>query len=131
MPVPADGALHGLWSSAGHGPSLVRAQPGEPLLTLDPPVQPLGVVGEWEEAAPDPVRIGPGGSLVMVSDGIFETVNPAGEQLGLTRMTRHIEANDGRPAADTIGALCSAVREWQGPDEPLDDQTIVVVRRVG
>ena len=122
-----DGTLQ--WSSAGHGPALVRIDPEAPLDALDPPVQPLGVIGDWMEDSPEPVQIEPGGSLVVVSDGIFEAVNLAGEQFGVTRLKRHIHALHGRPSADVVDGLCTAVRGWQGPEGPLDDQTIVVVQR--
>src|SRR4051794_14389294 len=35
------------WSSAGHGPLFLRRRTGEPLETLEAPVQPLGVLSEW------------------------------------------------------------------------------------
>jgi phosphoserine phosphatase len=123
-----DGWLH--WSSAGHGPALLHTHPTSPLDVLDPPVQPLGVVTDWTEDAPDPVRIEPGGSLALVSDGILEALNPAGEAFGVERLSNHLHALHGHPSAGAVDALRAAVRHWQGADEPLDDQTIVVVRRI-
>lgn len=122
-----DGLLE--WSSAGHGPALVRLSPDAPLEELDPPVQPLGVVAEWTEDAPPPVRLEPGGSLFVVSDGIFEAMNPAGEQFGVARMKRTLDALRSHPPAGIVEGLCAAVSAWQGPQEPLDDQTIVIVQR--
>jgi phosphoserine phosphatase len=122
-----DGWLH--WSSAGHGPALLRADPESPLDALDPPVQPLGVIEDWMEDAPEPVRLEAGGSLALVSDGIFEAVNPAGELFGVERLKKHLHALREHPSTSTVDALCSAVRNWQGPDDPLDDQTIVLVQR--
>ena len=119
------------WSSAGHGPSLVRVAPHAPLAALDPPVQPLGVTDAWDDGErPEPVQIESGGSLVVVSDGIFECANPAGEMLGVERMHREVESFRGKRSADAVDHLCNVVREWQGPGDPADDQTIVVVRRV-
>ena len=48
------GVLH--WSSAGHGPVLVRPAVGQPMRTLDPPVQPLGVLPTWTDRSPDESR---------------------------------------------------------------------------
>jgi phosphoserine phosphatase RsbU/P len=121
------GWLH--WSSAGHGPALLRTDPDKPLEHLEPPVQPLGVTADWDEVAPEPVRLSPGGSLVIVSDGIFESMNPAGELFGIGRMVEHIDATRGRPAAEVVNGLCDAVHAWQGPGDAQDDQTIVVLRR--
>jgi sigma-B regulation protein RsbU (phosphoserine phosphatase) len=67
--------------------------------------------------------------LAVVSDGIFEAMNPAGEQFGADRLSAYIETCRTRPAAEVLEGLCAAVHAWQGPGDPLDDQTIVVVRR--
>jgi phosphoserine phosphatase len=123
-----DGWLH--WSSAGHGPAMVRKDPESPLEQLDPPVQPLGVVDEWAEDPPAPVKLGPAGSFVVISDGIFEAMNATGEQFGVERMKDCINTYRNRKSADVVDGLCQAVTSWQGPQEPLDDQTIVVVQRV-
>ena len=65
----------------------------------------------------------------FVSDGIFEAINAPGELFGVERLKEHLHALRGQRSAGTVDALCSAVRDWQGPDDPLDDQTIVVVQR--
>ncbi len=122
-----NGDLH--WTSAGHGPVFVRADPKSEPLVLDPPVQPLGVVSSWFDDAPPPARIEAGGSLILVSDGIFEAINPAGELFGVPRMIDCIDAHRyGRPA-DLLADLRDAVRRWHDGNEPLDDQTIVIVHR--
>jgi serine phosphatase RsbU (regulator of sigma subunit) len=124
-----DGWLH--WSSAGHGPSLLRVQAEGEFERLDPPVQPLGVMGDWDDVAPEPVRLQPGGSLVIVSDGIFEAMNPAGAMFGFDRVEQGVAALLGKKSAEVVDGLCSSVQAWQGAGDPLDDQTIVVVQRRG
>jgi phosphoserine phosphatase len=125
-----DGWLH--WSSAGHGPSLLRTQNGGEFERLDPPVQPLGVLDDWDDVAPEPVRLQPGGSLVLVSDGIFEAMNPAGAMFGFDRVEHSVAALLGkRSSAQVVDGLCNVVQSWQGSGDPLDDQTIVVVQRSG
>jgi phosphoserine phosphatase len=121
-----DGWLH--WSSAGHGPSLLRTQPDGDFERLDPPVQPLGVMGDWDDVAPEPVRLQRGGALVVVSDGIFEAMNPAGAMFGFDRVEQGVVGMHGRKSADVVDGLCDAVHAWQGAGDPLDDQTIVVVQ---
>jgi phosphoserine phosphatase len=123
-----DGWLH--WSSAGHGPAMFRRKPDGPLELLDPPVQPLGVVTEWaDEDAPQPVQISPGGVVIVSSDGISEAMNAEGQQFGTKRLCDHLQAVRDLPPASAIDAVCAAVKSWQGPDDPLDDQTLVVVQR--
>ena len=123
---------HLVWSSAGHGPTLLRPRCRAPVEVLDPPVQPLGVVGSWFDGPPPPARIDVGGSLVLISDGIFEATNAAGEQFGTDRVVALLDSQpDACTPEDVIASLRQAVRDWQGNEEPHDDQTIVVVERAG
>lgn len=125
-----DGRLQ--WSSAGHGPSFLRPVCHEPVVLLDPPLQPLGVMSEWSDTCPPPVQVHPSGSLVLISDGIFEATNPAGEQFGIRRVEGTLDDQpDSCKPGEIIAALRAAVRVWQGSPEPQDDQTIVVVQREG
>jgi phosphoserine phosphatase len=122
-----DGLLS--WSSAGHGPTLFRADPAAPLRELDPPAQPLGVLEHWMEDAPAPVRLRPGGSLALASDGVFEAVDAAGNFFGVGRLRRTLDGCRDGPPARAVAALRAAVDAWQARHPPLDDQTIVVVQR--
>jgi serine phosphatase RsbU (regulator of sigma subunit) len=122
------GELH--WTSAGHGPVLIRLAPEAPLTQLGPPVQPLGVIS-WDQNAPDPVQLGPDGSLLVASDGIFEAFNDRDEQFGIERMCQAFDDLQLAPPAAIIQSLCEAVKQWSADRDPLDDQTIVVVRRTG
>lgn len=122
-----DGTL--TWSSAGHGPVMLRSRPDAPLTVLDPPVQPLGVVSLWGDEAPPPVRLEPGGSLLLVSDGIFEAVNAGGDMFGVERMVELVDSQRDYRSADMLASLRDAVGKWYGKLEPLDDQTIVIVQR--
>ncbi len=125
-----DGALH--WSSAGHGPSFLRPRCGEKLEVLDPPVQPLGVLAEWMDGAPPPAHLEQTGSLILVSDGIFEACDAAGKQFGIDRMVALLDAQpETCKPHEVVAELRAAVRNWHGSNEPFDDQTILVVQREG
>jgi len=125
--LAADGMLH--WTSAGHGPLPIRLAPGDTLSNLAPPVPPLGVI-EWCEPAPDPFRLEPGGSLLVPSDGIFEAVDERDEQYGAERMCEEFDQYRHESADVIVQALRESVRRWSAGREPLDDQTIVVVKRL-
>lgn len=123
-----DGVLH--WSAAGHGPSFLRPRCGEPVAQLEPPLPPLGVVSDWADVAPPPGRIHTSGSIVLMSDGVFEAGRADGEQFGLERVAETLDAQpDSCTPGEIIAALRAAVRVWQAGTEPQDDQTIVVVQR--
>ena len=123
-----DGALH--WSSAGHGPVLMRPRCDAPAQVLDPPVQPLGIVPAWFDGGPPPAHLEPSGQLILVSDGIFEAPNPQGEMFGVDRMVRLLDDHRECEPRELILRLRQAVEAWQDGIEPLDDQTVVVVQRV-
>jgi sigma-B regulation protein RsbU (phosphoserine phosphatase) len=123
----ADGTVE--WASAGHGPILWRCAAGEAVQELMPTDMPLGVMPDLMGEAAPAISLRDGGVLAIVSDGIFEARNPVGEQFGMPRVIEHLEEHcDCNPPA-VIGSLRAATTAWQGQEEPLDDQTIVVARR--
>jgi phosphoserine phosphatase RsbU/P len=89
---------------------------------------PLGLVAD---ATYDRLVVKPqaGDLLVLHSDGVCETMNPGGTELGredLINMVRSLDSS----SAETLGTqLISALRVFRGNAEPLDDVTIIVFRR--
>jgi phosphoserine phosphatase RsbU/P len=70
-----------------------------------------------------------GDLIVLYSDGISETMNTAGEELGRHGLIKLARSLDYR-SADAFGAqLASGVRAFRGGAEPHDDATIIVIRR--
>lgn len=124
--VSPDGVLQ--WSSAGQAPVFVRPQMEQDLVSLEVPVPPLGIA-RWDDPPPPGVTLLPGGSLILISDGIFEAHNPAAEQFGADRMHRLLDDMAAHPPNQILSALRDAVRRWHAGREPLDDQTIVIVQR--
>jgi serine phosphatase RsbU (regulator of sigma subunit) len=122
-----DGVLQ--WFSAGHGPVMLRRDLRSDLTVLYPTVQPLGI-DPWINPAPAPsATIDPGGSLIVVSDGIFEAMNVASEILGIERMLGVLNTLRDQSPGEILAGLRAAVRQWQNGREPLDDETVVVVQR--
>lgn len=117
------------WSSAGQGPILFRRSPSEPLTVIDAPTPPLGIDPARHDPAPEPIRLDPGGSLILVSDGLFDAQNPLGELFDVERTIGTLDQWKTDPPGELLARLRDAVRQWQGDREPLDDQTIVVVER--
>lgn len=123
-----EGLLH--WTSAGHGPILIRQGLDGALESPETPAPPLGVDDSWpEHAIPDPVQLRSGGSLILMSDGIFEASNPEGEAYGIGRMIEMLHQSRELPPDQSIKTLRDSVNQWQVKVEPDDDQTIVIVQR--
>ena len=116
------------WSSAGHGPILYRAAPGRAIQILEPSAPPIGVLDEFVSDQTEPIGIEPGGLLIVMSDGIFEAQDAGGDMFGVERVVAILDEH----AADSPGVLLErlreAVRVWQGKDDPVDDQSIVLVQ---
>jgi len=123
-----DGTLE--WCSAGHGPILIRTAADTPITELAPGELPLGVMPELTGDETPPALLQPTGSLAVVSDGIVEAMKPNGEQFGMDRVLQMLDELSASPPDKVITTLKDAATEWAGSDEPKDDQTIVVVRRV-
>jgi phosphoserine phosphatase len=125
--ISPDGTMQ--WCSAGHGPILLRCGRDQKIIELIPPELPLGVMPELTGDPTAPARIEPGGALTVVSDGIFEAMNPAGEQFGMHRVVETLDATCTCAPPQILSTLTDAATKWTGSTEPVDDQTIVVVRR--
>ncbi len=123
-----DGTLE--WASAGHGPILLRCNSRQKVQELVPTDLPLGVMPDLMGDDAPPVQLTSGGSLTIVSDGIFEAMDPAGAQLGMDRVIAHLDSHCESEPRKVIETLRDITTRWQQQDEPKDDQTIVVVRRV-
>ncbi len=121
-----DGSLQ--WQSAGHGPILIRESAGGEVRLLEAPVPPLNALAELPDEPPKVLKIDKGGELIVMSDGIFESFNPSNKLFGAPRVVDLLNRRSGG-AAECIKELRAELIEWQGKEDPIDDQTIVIVKR--
>jgi sigma-B regulation protein RsbU (phosphoserine phosphatase) len=71
----------------------------------------------------------PGDLVILYSDGVSEATDPDGRELGLHGLMKLASALD-CSSANTFGTqLTSALRSFRGGGVPLDDETIIVIRR--
>lgn len=124
--LSSDGRL--CWCSAGHGPILIRGANGR-ISALLPQAPPLGILPEFEPDTVEAVHLDSGGMICISSDGITEAFSPDGRQFGVERLMEILNDSKARPH-ELIRRVGEAVRQWQGGDEPRDDQTLVVAARL-
>jgi serine phosphatase RsbU (regulator of sigma subunit)/CHASE2 domain-containing sensor protein len=124
-----DGLLE--YASAGHGPQFWYDCDGFDLQLLDSTGAPLGCDTEWlcDDPLP-PIQIAPGGTLAVFSDGIFEAVDPKGALFGIDRLKDILHTHRGQPGKTIIDLVIKAMLDWQKTPQPVDDQTVVIARRV-
>ena len=72
----------------------------------------------------------PGDVLGLISDGIYEYENPAGEHFGEDRVAAVIQDKHDRPMKELVAELLASAREFGGGAAQADDVTIVLIRRL-
>lgn len=125
--LDADGRLD--WTSAGQGPILACCSTDADPQVLETPGYPLGFTPDWPESPGEPLKLEKGGQLLIASDGIYEAFSPEMEQFGCERVLELLKSA-GRTPQETIETLKARINDWQGKDEPPDDQTIVIAQRL-
>lgn len=117
------------WCSAGHGPMFIRRSQNAKFELLEPLGPPVGVVPDLVCDGTFSVQLEKGGMLVAMSDGIFEARSPSGELFEVEQVTGLLDQHAHLDPAGVLSMLRSSVRKWQGKEEPVDDQTVVILQR--
>ncbi|MFC8042901.1 PP2C family protein-serine/threonine phosphatase [Nocardia sp. NPDC057353] len=113
---PASGTVR--YVDAGHGLTVLTRAGGESVVLTGGGL-PLGIA-EDEHWVAQSVRLEPGDTLTVASDGLLELLDPLGGA--------HTVAEFARLHPDPQ-RLCAAVRELAERFPPLDDATVIAVRR--
>jgi sigma-B regulation protein RsbU (phosphoserine phosphatase) len=122
-----DGTLE--WQSAGHGPILYRPSCDEPIQALPAAIPPLNS-SVLPDEPPAPLRLGNGGMLAVMSDGIFESFDEDDQLFGIHRVMESLQDTCHDSAATAVDKLVAVVADWQKGEQPKDDQTIILVNRL-
>jgi phosphoserine phosphatase RsbU/P len=107
-----------------------------PLLVRDGVVQSVRVAGvplglfpdiQYDEVTLDLV---PGDTVLLASDGILESENPAEEEFGLDRLSSVLASvSPDQPASEIADKILAATADHSGAGvAPYDDRTLVVLR---
>ena len=123
---PRTGAM--TYTNAGHNPPvLVRRNGKAELLTAGGPV--LGILPNIPYLGGQTI-LAPGESLVLYSDGVSEAPNAAGEEFGEEAIAQIAVACHDRSAQETMLEIGRQLRAFLGDRQPIDDVTLLVVRRL-
>ncbi|ATE64495.1 CHASE2 domain-containing protein [Rhizorhabdus dicambivorans] len=77
----------------------------------------------------EPMKLAPGETLVIISDGVSEAQNGAGALFGHERL---LEALQGKASATAmVDAMRDAVRVFEEGTDPTDDLTVMAIRYLG
>jgi len=90
---------------------------------------PLGYVEQTQLAQATEIKMQPGDILGLISDGIYEYENEAGEQFGEERLAQVISAHGPGDMEGLVQEIMRATRAHGGRVPQADDITIVLVHR--
>ena len=127
-----DPATHAVeYHSGGQGPILhYRAGPG----TCDwyqPTNFPVGVMDIDDAGDGQILNLDPGDLLVLLSDGVYEYHNAAGEQFGEDRVAEIVTNYHGDSMQGLRRILMTAVAEFAVGAPQEDDITMILIKRSG
>lgn len=124
--VSADGTL--TYTNAGHNPPFVVGPGGVRRLETGGPVVGLLEFAPYTQAS---VRLEPGDTVVVFSDGVSEAQNAAGDDFGDDRVLAAIQAPAGTGAQALVTQVFEAVRTFTAGTAQGDDITAMVIRYLG
>jgi phosphoserine phosphatase RsbU/P len=115
-----------LMSNAGHPYPLVLA--GGEVSEVQLPSLPLGLgpPRQYENRA---FHLSPGNAVIFCSDGLFEALDGEGRIYGFDRVRELLHEPVSQPAAKLLEILLADWRHHLRTAQPLDDTTVVVLRR--
>ncbi len=107
------------WLIGANGAAQVSMDSGPPLCVLDDFPYPV-----------TRLRLSPGDTLCLITDGVTEAMNAAGELYGNERLAAAL-ANPCTGVKDLVATLHADVKNFVGGAEPSDDLTLLAVRFSG
>jgi phosphoserine phosphatase len=117
------------YASAGHGPLFwYQAKTGQ-ITSTDATGLPLGLMDPFENVPVPPVPFESGDMGILLTDGFIEAQDVAGKFFGADRVKALIVENAQRSAGEVVNVLKDAVAHFMQGRPPLDDLTVVIVKR--
>ena len=116
------------YASAGHPPGYVLDSAGVPKYRLKRTGGPLGLQPEVQYTEAHPLALAQGDIVLVLTDGVEETMSPEDEFFGVARLLDSVRRNVARSAREIVEALYADVRAFAQHTPQLDDVTTVVVK---
>jgi phosphoserine phosphatase RsbU/P len=119
------------YHAAGQGPLLhFKAATGE-CRWLSPTTFPMGFMRYPQIDPPLHIQLEPGDILGLISDGVFESENPASVMFGTDGVERVLHERHEGTMSDLLARILQAVHVFADGHPQADDMTIVLVARRG
>ena len=116
--------------SAGQAPLLHFISAADRFEVLDSDAVPLGLFPAISVQQPEPRSLGQGDIFAVLSDGLYEALNPEDEEQGVERITAVIHRYRQDSAAEILQQISRATDEFTHGAPLDDDRMIVIIKRV-
>jgi phosphoserine phosphatase RsbU/P len=116
------------YASAGHPTGYVLGPAGEIKSLLKRTSVPLGINANAKYDGPIQVPLQSGDIVLLLTDGIEETMAPDESFFGIERTLNVVRQNREKPAREILDVLYRAVREFSQHTPQLDDVTAIVIK---
>ena len=116
------------YASAGHPTGYLLGSGGEIKTLLKRTAVPLGINPQAKYDGPVQVGLQSGDVVVLLTDGIEETMAPDESFFGIERTLNIVRQNREKAAREILDALYRAVREFSQHTPQLDDVTAIVIK---
>lgn len=123
---PVEGSL--LWVRAGHDPGWRYRPTADTFDTIAGQGVPMGAM-EGAEFQERRILLDTEEILLLGTDGIWETLDPAGEMFGKERLEAQVRRHAHLPARAIVEAVMTALDTFRQGAAVVDDATLVVVKR--
>jgi len=118
-----------VYANAGHIPSgHLLGRDGEVESTLVSTGPPLGLLPDYEYTSSDVLSLNQGQILLLMTDGVTETLAPEDPERGETQAIEYVIAHRQEPARQIAEGLYQAIRAQTGNQPPQDDITSVILK---
>ncbi len=114
--------------NAGHSPALL-ARKGE-VASIEATGLPLGMFCDGEYPVKK-IKLAPGDTIFLYTDGLSETRNPASVEYGTGRLVKFVHEQRALAPPALTTALLEEVRAFASGTAKTDDLTLMVLRRAG
>jgi sigma-B regulation protein RsbU (phosphoserine phosphatase) len=127
---PRDGSV--LLCSGGHPPPLLRRADGTVEEVMLTPGRMIGCAAVHVIAHERRLALEPGETLALYTDGFTEAFSPSGSMFGCERLSEVISTlPPGASLAEWAATVSAAVHQFSQASELRDDQTLLLLRRLG
>jgi PAS domain S-box-containing protein len=116
------------YASAGHSPAHVLDVSGKVKAVLARTGIPLGMRPDTQYGSSAEMKLETGDIVVVLTDGIEESVSREGELFGAERALEVVRQHREKPAQQIVEELYRAVRKFSSNAPQIDDVTAVLVK---